>query len=222
MACVYTHTQHTIYNTEYTCLLTILMVLSIEHFLDIFKLICSIKRKCTRHTNGGENGRAWKRKRIDRVFTSLSLTHTGSAAQAHTSVAHNFQHITHFEVYASMFKSKGPCKNYHHTTHIHPKNGTFKTLRLQLYMVRFGSARLGVAILPMCKPPRYLSFRTYFPLNLNVSFLNTLNRRQFCWLETLFCSRNPTKSSVNVNIDEISNLKWCLVNSHKYDAKQRM
>lgn len=75
-----------------------------------------------------------------------------------------------------MFKSKGPCKNYYHTTHAHahthPKSGTFKTLRLCLY---HGSESLSLRVLTL------LSLCS----NQNATFLYTLNRCQFCWLETV-------------------------------------
>lgn len=78
----------------------------------------------------------------------ISYTHTCTLAL--TNVAHNFQHITHFEVYASMFKSKGPCKNYHHTTHriaqtIHTSP---KMVRLKLYDYILHIAWIAVTALP--------------------------------------------------------------------------
>lgn len=111
-----THT-HTHKCELIACLLTILMILSIkQYFLDIFKLICSIKRKWERIR--WEKEREYEHENA-RELIACSGSHSHLL---HTSVAHNFQHITHFEVYTSMFKSKGPCKNYHHT-HIYLKSG---------------------------------------------------------------------------------------------------
>lgn len=114
-----------------------------------------------------------------------------------TNVAHNFQHIIHFEVYASMFKSKGPCKNYCYTTHTHTHIRKVVHLKLYDYI--------------------YTMVQSHYPCAYSLSFLCVPIRMPlFCTLcidanfagWKLFCSRNSTKSSMKVNIDEISNLKW--------------
>lgn len=179
---LYTHTKANIHSLAYLLTHNFIMVLSMkQYFLDIFKLIFSIKRKWERTKREWENENMktqenWSRVHISLCYTSVVHTHT------HTYTIFNILSISEF-----MFRRSSQKVLVKTTTipaYIHPKSGTFETLWIYLYMIR-----------------------SHYPAN----FLDTLwiDANPVGW--KMFCSRNLAEISFDESKyrDEIiSNLTW--------------